>query len=196
MIEKKVDIKTADGVCDCEYFHPGEGHTVPAVIMYTDIGGLRPAAHDMGKRLAAEGFAVLVPNPFYRVSRTPVYHHPFAFGEEKSMARVAELRPSVTPDGIARDAVAFADFLSGQKDVKGKIGATGFCMGGTMAVRTAAAVPDKVGSTTATSFHGSALGQADAPDSPHKLAPKIKARHDISASRWKTATCRRKRWRS
>src|ERR1700754_2722883 len=99
MIEKQVDVKTPDGVADCELYYPAEQGSWPGIIMYPDIGGLRPVSRDMGKRLAGEGFVVLQPNPFYRVSRVPVYHTPFKFGEEKTAARMAEVRPSVTPAG-------------------------------------------------------------------------------------------------
>ena len=173
MIEKQVDVKTPDGVCDCELFYPSEQGAWPGVVMYTDIGGLRPVFRDMGKRLAADGFVVLVPNPFYRVSRVPVYHDPFKFGEEKTAARMAEIRPSVTAAGATRDAPAFVDFLLAQKQVKGKVGTVGYCMGGGLAMRTAAAVPGKVAACV--TFHGSQLASNE-PDSPHTLAPKIKAR--------------------
>jgi carboxymethylenebutenolidase len=173
MIEKQVDVKTPDGVADCALFYPSETGKWPGIIMYTDIGGVRPVFRDMGKRLAAEGFVVLVPNPFYRASRLPVYHDPFKFGEEKTTARMNELRAFLSPAGSARDASAFVNFLLSQKQANGKIGAVGYCMGGGMAVRTAAAEPDKV--QAAASFHGSQL-VSDAPESPHTLAPKIKAR--------------------
>lgn len=172
MIAKQVDIKTPDGVADCDFFYPDENGSYPAIIMYTDIGGRRAVFTEMGKRLAAEGFAVLVPNPFYRAGRAPVYEN-FKFGEEKTTARMNELRAFVTPAGAARDANAFVAFLSAGKHVKGKIGTVGYCMGGGLAMRTAAAEPDKIG--TVVSFHGSNLA-SDAPDSPHTLAPKIKAR--------------------
>jgi carboxymethylenebutenolidase len=172
MIEKQVDVKTPDGVADCELFYPSEQGAWPGIIMYTDIGGIRPVFRDMAKRLAGEGYIVLVPNPFYRVSRTPVYHAPFKFGEEKTTARMAEIRPSVTAAGATRDAPVFVDFLLAQQQAEGKIGTVGYCMGGGLAMRTAAAVPDKVAACA--SFHGSQLASAE-PDSPHTLAPKIKA---------------------
>jgi len=172
MIEKQVDVKTPDGTADCELFYPSESGTWPGIIMYTDIGGLRPVFRDMAQRLASEGFVVLVPNPFYRVSRVPVYRDPFKFGDEKTTARMGEVRTSVTPAGTERDAHAFVDFLSREKHVKGKLGTVGYCMGGGMAMRTAAAEPGKI--AAAASFHGSNLASAE-PDSPHTLAPKIKA---------------------
>ena len=172
MIEKQVDIKTADGVCDCDLIIPDGNGKWPGVILYTDIGGRRPVFTEMAKRLAGDGFVVLVPNAFYRVGPAPVYEN-FKFGEEKTTARMGELRPSVTPAGIEKDAHAFVEFLLAQKEVNGRIGTAGYCMGGGMAMRTAAAEPGKVGA--AVSFHGSQLA-SDAPDSPHTLASKIKAR--------------------
>ena len=173
MIEKQVEVKTPDGVADCELFYPSESGAWPGVIMYPDIGGLRPVFREMARRLASEGFVVLVPNPFYRVSRVPVYRDPFKFGDEQMTARMGEVRPSVTASGTERDAHAFVDFLGRQKQLKGKIGAVGYCMGGVMAVRTAAAEPDKI--AAAASFHAGQLASAE-PDSPHTLAPQIKAR--------------------
>jgi carboxymethylenebutenolidase len=172
MIEKQVDVKTPDGVADCELYYPSEQGTWPGVIVYTDIGGIRPVFRDMAKRLAGEGYAVLMPNPFYRVSRVPVYRDPFKFGEEKTAARMAEVRPAVTAAGAVRDAPVFVDCLRSQKQVKGKVGTVGYCMGGGLAMRTAAAVPNAVAACA--SFHGSQLASAE-PDSPHTLAPKIKA---------------------
>src|SRR5260370_29823898 len=139
MIEKPVDIKTSDGVADAEWFCPDEAGQWPGIIMYTDIGGLRPVFRDMARRLASEGFLVLVPHPFYRASRLPVYPDPFQFCEEKTTARMGEVRKFVTPGGTERDAHAFVGFLSGLKQVAGKIGTVGYCMGGGMAMRTAAA---------------------------------------------------------
>jgi carboxymethylenebutenolidase len=171
MIEKQVEIKTPDGVADCDLFYPEENGRWPAVIMYTDIGGRRPVFRDMGRRLADEGFVVLVPNPFYRLSPAPVYED-FKFGSESTTARMGEVRKYVTPAGAESDAHAYVAFLQSQKQVKDKIGTVGYCMGGGMAMRTAAAEPDHVGA--AASFHGSQLA-SDAPDSPHTLAPRIKA---------------------
>jgi len=171
MIEKQIDVKTADGVADCDLFYPSESGQWPAVIMYTDIGGRRPVFAEMGMRLAAEGFVVLVPNPFYRLSPAPVYED-FKFGSESTTTRMGEVRKYVTPAGAESDAHAFVSFLQSQKQVKGKIGTVGYCMGGGLAMRTAAAEPDKVGA--AASFHGSQLA-SDAPDSPHTLGRRIKA---------------------
>jgi carboxymethylenebutenolidase len=172
MIEKQVDIKTPDGTADSELFYPDKNGAWPAVIMYPDIGGLRPVFEHMAKRLAAEGYVVLAPNPFYRVGRAPVYED-FKFGSEKTTKRMGELRPAITAAGTARDAVAYVRYLQSLPQVKGKIGTVGYCMGGGMAMGTAAAAPDAV--AVGVSFHGSRLA-SDEPDSPHLLAPKLKAR--------------------
>jgi len=170
MIEKQITIKTQDGLADCDLIYPDEKGAWPAIIMYTDIGGRRAVFREMGKRLAAEGYVVLIPNPFYRVGPAPVYEN-FKFGEEKTTARMNELRPSVTPAGTARDAKAYVDFLLAQKQVKGKIGTVGYCMGGGMAMRTAAEALASVAACA--SFHGSQLAN-DTPDSPHLLGPRLK----------------------
>src|SRR5438105_15596775 len=168
MAEKNVEIKTADGVADCELFAPEKGTGPwPGVIMYPDIGGLRPVFRDMARRLASDGFAVLVPNPFYRLSRVPVYRD-FKFGDDKTTERMAEVRKFVTASGTERDAHAFVSFLTSQAGVKDKLGTVGYCMGGGMAVGTAAAEQDKI--AVAVSFHGSNLASTE-PDSPHLLAP-------------------------
>jgi carboxymethylenebutenolidase len=171
MIERQIEVRTPDGFADCDLIYPYENGQWPGVILYTDIGGRRPVFVDMATRLAAEGFTVLVPNPFYRLSRAPVYQD-FKFGSEATTARMGEVRKFVTPQGTERDARALADYLLALKQVNGKLGTVGYCMGGGMAMRTAAAVPDKI--KAAVSFHGSLLA-SDAPDSPHLLAPKIKA---------------------
>jgi carboxymethylenebutenolidase len=171
VIEKQVNVKTADGIDDCDLMYPDENGKWPAVIIYTDIGGRRAVFREMAKRLAAEGFVVLVPNPFYRVGPSPVYED-FKFGDEKTTARMGEVRKFVTGSGTESDAHALVAFLNSQKQVNGNIGTVGYCMGGGMAMRTAAAEPGKV--VAAASFHGSQLA-SDAPDSPHLLAPKIKA---------------------
>src|SRR5260370_7999467 len=113
MIEKPVDIKTSDGVADAEWFCPDEAGQWPGVIMYTDIGGLRPVFRDMARRLASEGFVVLVPNPFYRASRLPVYPDPFQFGEGKTTARMGEVPKFATPAPTDPAPHPFVVFLSG-----------------------------------------------------------------------------------
>jgi carboxymethylenebutenolidase len=131
----------------------------------------------MGRRIAAEGYSVVVPNPFYRVSKAPFTDASnFNFQNPDDMAKLRPLMASVNAPGNAeKDATAYVAFLDAQKQVKTKkkIGAQGYCMGGALVVRTAAALPDRIGAGA--SFHGGGL-VTDKPDSPHLLAPKIKAR--------------------
>jgi len=125
----------------------------------------------LARRPEVERPVVLIPNPFYRLQRAPVYQN-FKFGTEESTARMGEVRKYVTGAGAEKDAHALVDFISGLKQFGGKIGTVGYCMGGGLAMRRAAAEPSKV--QAAASFHGSQLA-SDAPDSPQALAPKIKA---------------------
>ncbi len=176
VVEKDVTIKTADGSCDAAYFHPAAG-TRAAVIIWPDAFGLRPSMRDMGRRLAAEGYAVLVPNPFYRVAKSPVFETAVNvdFNKPETRAKLGPLMGSIGAPGAAeKDAAAFVAFLDAQPEVARtkKIGTQGYCMGGALVVRTAAAVPERIGAGA--SFHGGGL-VTDKPDSPHLLAPRIKA---------------------
>ncbi len=173
--ETNVEIKTPDGTCDAAFIHPASG-AHPAVIIWPDAFGLRPSMRDMAKRLAMAGYTVLVPNPFYRVAKSPVW-------EDASKVNFQEVRPKLTPlmgsiqaDGaVEKDAPAFIAWLDMQTQVdrNKKIGTQGYCMGGPMTFHTAAAVPGRIGAVA--SFHGGGL-VTDKPDSPHLLAPRIKAR--------------------
>ena len=177
VVETNVQVKTPDGTCDAAFIHPSSG-SHPAVLIWADAFGLRPAMRDIGKRIAAEGYSVLVPNPFYRVAKAPVIEDPssFSFQNPADMAKLRPLMASINAAGAAeKDAAAFIAFLDAQQQVNKakKIGTQGYCMGGPLVVRTAAAVPDRVGAGA--SFHGGGL-VTNTPDSPHLLAPKIKAR--------------------
>jgi len=175
VVTEEVTIKTADGSCDAAFIHPATG-AYPAVLVWPDAFGLRPAMRDIAKRLAAEGYSVLVPNPFYRMAKAPVFETA-ANADFKDQALWAKLKPlmgSVTAAGAAeKDAAAFVEFLDAQAavDKSKKIGTQGYCMGGALVVRTAATQP-RIGAGA--SFHGGGL-VTDKPDSPHLLAPKIKA---------------------
>ncbi len=177
VMETTVAIKTPDGTCDAAFVHPASG-SHPGVVIWPDAFGLRPSMRDIAKRLAAEGYSVLVPNPFYRVAKAPVFEDAstFNFADPPQRAKLTPLMGSINAAGAAeRDAVAFVAWLDGQSQVDRtkKIGTQGYCMGGALVVRTAAAVPSRVGAGA--SFHGGGLVTAN-PDSPHLLAPKIKAR--------------------
>ena len=177
VIETNVQVKTPDGTSDAVFIHPTTG-SHPGVLVWPDAFGLRPAMRDIGKRLAAEGYSVLVPNPFYRVAKAPVFDNAssFNFQNQADMAKLQPLMASIGAPGAAeKDAVAYIAFLDAQPQVNKakKIGTQGYCMGGPLVVKTAAALPNRVGAGA--SFHGGGL-VTDKPDSPHLLAPKIKAR--------------------
>lgn len=177
IVETDVNVKTPDGTCDAAFIHPATG-SHPGVIVWTDVFGLRPSMRDIGKRIAADGYSVLVPNPFYRVAKAPVFDNVASFNFQNQADR-AKLQPLTaalsSPGAVERDAESYIAFLDAQSqvDTGKKIGTQGYCMGGPLVVRTAAAVPNRVGAGA--SFHGGNL-VTDKPDSPHLLAPKIKAR--------------------
>jgi len=179
VVETDVDVKTPDGTCDAAFIHPKSG-SHPGVIIWPDAFGLRPSMRGIGKRISAEGYSVLIPNPFYRVTKAPVFQSDevahFNFHDESLMAKLRPLMNSISAPGAAeKDAEAFVAFLDSQHEVnkKKKIGTQGYCMGGPLVVRTCAAVSDRLGAGA--SFHGGGL-VTDQPTSPHLLAPKINAR--------------------
>ena len=174
--EKNVEIKTEDGTCDAAFIYPTTGAHA-AVLIWPDAFGLRPSMRDIGKRIAAEGYAVLVPNPFYRIKKAPAIEDPstFSFQNPSDMAKLQPLMASIGAPGAAeKDAAAFVAWFDQQPQVNKakKIGTQGYCMGGPLIMRTAAAIPDRVGA--AASFHGGGLVTAN-PNSPHLLIPKMKA---------------------
>lgn len=176
LTEAEVLIKTPDGTCDAVFIHPTKG-THPGVLIWTDVFGLRPSYREMGKRMAAAGYAVLIPNPFYRTSKAPQFTDvpSFNFNSADDRAKLGPLTTPLNQAGAAEsDAKAYIAWLDAQKQVdkKRKIGTQGYCMGGPLVVKTAATVPDRIGAGG--SFHGGGL-VTDKPDSPHLLAPKIKA---------------------
>jgi carboxymethylenebutenolidase len=174
VIEEEVEIRATDGTPEGVLFRPEGESRSPGVIFLTDIGGIRPAARDMARRLAAEGYCVLLPNVFYRNGRPPLWDFPRRLGEERTMKRIAELSGPVTPDAMERDASDYVDFLSGQDSVsEGMMGVVGHCFTGAMALRAAAARSDRI--AAAASFHGGRLFTDDA-TSPHLVLPRVKAR--------------------
>jgi len=180
--EQDVDISTADGVADCYFVHPATGKH-PAVLIWPDILGLRPAFRAMGKRLAESGYAVLVVNPFYRSARSPVVGPGASFGQPEIRAKVLPMARVLSADTHFSDARDFIAFIDNQAAVDSdkKIGTSGYCMGGPMVVRTTAAVPERVGAGA--TFHGGGLVTTGA-DSPHLLIAKTRAQvlHCIAAN--------------
>jgi carboxymethylenebutenolidase len=174
MIEEKVEIRTADGVVDGLLYRHEGGSRKPGVIHLTDIGGIRSSQKAMASRLAAAGYTVLMPNLFYRFGKPPVIDFAAGFENEEVKKRLAELRAPLTPEALESDAGAYVDYLAGHDGVSpGGMGVVGYCFAGGVALRTAAARPDRV--LAAASFHGGGLC-TDAPTSPHLLLPRIKAR--------------------
>jgi carboxymethylenebutenolidase len=172
--EMDVTVTTPDGMADCYFVHPASGKA-PGVLVWPDIFGLRPAFRNMGKRLAESGYSVLVVNPFYRVKKAPT-------AEAGGATPIQELMPlarALNETTQMTDARAFIGWLGGQESVakNRKIGTQGYCMGGPIAFRTAAAAPDRVGAVA--SFHGGGL-VTDAPNSPHLQAAKSKAQFLIA----------------
>ena len=171
-----VDVKTPDGTCDAAFIHPTTG-SHPGVIIWPDAFGLRPAMMDMGKRLAADGYSVLVPNPYYRMTKAPgIDMNGFSFQNPADMGKLRPLMGSIGAAGAAeKDATALIAFLDAQKQVNTarKVGAQGYCMGGPLVFRTMAAVPNRMGAGG--SFHGGGL-VTDQPTSPHLLIPQMKGR--------------------
>jgi carboxymethylenebutenolidase len=171
--ESEVEIKTPDGTCDAYLVHPVKGK-YPAVLIWPDIFGLRPAFRQMGKRLAESGYAVLVINPFYRTKKAPVAPEHPDFNDPATRQALMSLAGALSPATALTDATAFVAYLDSQPavDKKRKMGTTGYCMGGPFVFRTAAASPDRVGAGA--TFHGGGLA-TDKPESPHLLIPKMKA---------------------
>ena len=167
--ESEVNVTTPDGTADCYFVHPATG-SAPAVLVWPDIFGLRPAFRQMGKRLAESGYSVLVVNPFYRVKKAPTAEA----GGATPIQQVMPLAQGLNETTHMTDAKAFIGWLDQQPSVakSRKVGTQGYCMGGPMAFRTSAAVPDRVGAVA--SFHGGGL-VTDKPNSPHLQAAKTKA---------------------
>lgn len=167
--ESDVTVTTPDGMCDAYFVHPVSG-TAPGVLIWPDIFGLRPAVRQMGKRLAETGYSVLVVNPFYRVKKAPTAEK----GAATPIPQLIPLAQALTETTQMTDAKAFIAWMDRQASVakNRRIGTQGYCMGGPIAFRTAAAVPDRVGAVA--SFHGGGL-VTDMPNSPHLQAARTKA---------------------
>src|SRR5215469_12966592 len=156
MIEKPIEIRTPDGVADGFLIHPEKEGRWPGILYLTDIMGIRDASWGMANRLAAEGYAVLLPNIFYRNGRPPIFQSPVKIGDERFKKRMNEIRGPLTAGAMDGDLSAYVDFLAKQTSVSGKaFGAVGFCFSGQMALRAAAARSDRI--AAAASFHGGGL---------------------------------------
>jgi carboxymethylenebutenolidase len=173
--EEDVTVTTPDGQCDAVLFTPKAAGRYPAILVWPDIMGLRPAFRDMGRRLSAEGYVVLVPNPFYRSAKAPVIKDGDSFGDPPTRARLTGYRQAMSDDGIDKDAVAYLAFLDAHAKTATarKAGVQGYCMGGALSFRTAAAVPNRIAAVG--SFHGGNGLVTKEADSPHLLIPKTNA---------------------
>ena len=174
--DAEVTVTTPDGMCDAYFVHPASG-TAPGVLVWPDIFGLRPAFRTMGKRLAESGYSVLVVNPFYRVKKAPTADA----GSATPIPQLLPLAQALNETTHMADAKAFIAWLDQQASVakNKKVGTQGYCMGGPIAFRTAAAVPDRVGAVA--SFHGGGL-VTNNPNSPHLQASKTKAQFLIAVA--------------
>ena len=173
VVEAEVLVETPDGMADCYFVHPAAGAHA-AVIVWPDIMGIRTSFRMMGKRLAESGYSVLVVNPYYRTAKGPVIEDGESFGEPAVRERLMPHARSLSPETCVTDGRAFVKYLDQQSsvDTNRKIGTTGYCMTGSYTMRLAADMPERIGAGG--SFHGGGLA-TDAPNSPHLLAPKMKA---------------------
>ena len=181
LTERMVEITTSDGIADAFFVHPAKGQHV-GIVMWPDVAGLREAKKIMARRLAAAGYAVLCVNPYYRGGPAPIMESFSEFRTPEGQAKIKPLRAALTPMAITSDAKAYVGFLDGSAavDKARKIGSNGYCMGGPFTVRTAAAVPGRVGA--AASLHGGGLVTQDS-DSPHRLLAATRASYLFAIAR-------------
>ena len=173
MTQREVLIPTPDGTCDASLHTPVGTGPWPAVIMFTDAGGVRETFHAMAQQLADLGYAVLLPNVYYRLGEIEPFAMETVFTDPDERTRLMALVLSVTKDAATRDTEAILDFLAAQPEVADtKVGTTGYCMGGGLALTAAGRFPDRVGA--AASFHGGRIATTAA-DSPHLLAGAMQA---------------------
>jgi carboxymethylenebutenolidase len=170
-----VDVATPDGVADCHFVHPVSG-AHPAVLIWPDARGLRTVYFQMAARLAESGYSVLAVNPYYRGKRAPVLPEGALASDPNTMTVLRPLLADLNPETHVTDALALLEYLDAQPSVDSqrKMATTGYCLGGPMTMRAAAARPDRIGA--AASFHGIQLA-TDAPDSPHLLVPRMRAQY-------------------
>lgn len=178
--EHDVTIPTPDGAADAVLFTPSGKGRWPAIILWPDLGGLRPVFREMGRKLAAQGYVVLVPNAFYRSAKAAGVE--FDMRDPAVRKRQMDYRNAATDDGIARDAIAYVAYLDSLKQtaMSRKVGTFGYDVGASFAFRTAAALPERIAAVGA--IHGSGVA-TPRPNSPHLLVPKTKARYFVVQSR-------------
>ncbi len=170
----RIEISTRDGLCPTYVFRPDSGGPWPAVLVFMDGIGIRPAVLELGARLATEGYYVLLPDLFYRSGPYAPMDPRTVFSDPEQRSLREKYAALATQTNIMSDTRAFLDYLAAQSDVKpGGIGTTGYCMGGFMALTAAGTYPDRI--VAAASYHGGRLA-TDSPESPHLLAPKMKSR--------------------
>lgn len=171
----KITIKTRDGACPSYVYRPGKAGPWPAVLVFMDGLAIRPAMLELGEKLATYGYFVLLPDLFYRSGPYEPMDPKTIFSDpEKRKVLMEKFFAPATPANIMSDTRAFLEYLATQPDIRpGAIGTTGYCMGGLMSLTAAGTYPERI--VAAASYHGGRLA-TDAPDSPHLLAPKMKAR--------------------
>jgi carboxymethylenebutenolidase len=173
MSEKNIQIQTASGAAPCAFFTPPGGDKRPAVILYMDAFGVRPALCEMAARLASNGYTVLLPDLYYRAGPAKPLDPGRAFKEGPERDRLMQLLRSLCSRMVMEDTGSFLEFLASEPSVAGtKVGCVGYCMGGGFALSAAGTFPARV--AAAASLHGARLA-TDQPESPHLLAPKIRA---------------------
>jgi carboxymethylenebutenolidase len=177
----KIEIRTRDGICPSYVYRPAAGRPWPAVLIFMDGIGIRPAMLEIGERLASHGYYVLLPDLFYRSGAYEPMDARVVFTDPaKRKILMEKFFALATPANVMSDTGAFLDYLAAQPEVKpGGIGTTGYCLGGLMSLSAAGTYPDRILATA--SYHGARLA-SDAPDSPHLLAPKIKSRVYIAGA--------------
>jgi len=177
---QELQLQTADGVCPTHVFEPDEPGPWPAVLMYMDGIGMRPALWEVADRIAQQGYYVVLPDLYYRVGYKAEYGVTVFSDPEKRADLMTRIMPSASAANVMRDTDVLFDFMRGQKNVRAdKIGLTGYCMGGRLSMYAAGHYGDRIAGAAA--YHPGGLA-TDAPDSPHKLAPNIKARVYVGAA--------------
>ena len=177
----KIAIKTRDGTCPTYEYRPAGRGPWPAVLVYMDGLGIRPAVLEVGERLAKCGYYVVLPDLFYRSGPYEPMDARTVFSDpDKRKILMEKFFALATQANIMADTQAFLDHLGSHPDVRvGGIATTGYCMGGLMSLTAAGTYPDRI--VAAASYHGGRLA-TDSPDSPHRLAPKMKARVYIAGA--------------